>query len=346
MQPAVLAVRWGPDKAETGMTTKVKRPVRSDGPDVSILIAAWQAEEFLVRSIENALAQEGVSVEVIVVDDASTDNSFGVARAMADRDGRVTALRLAENAGPSGARNAALAQARGTWIAVLDADDRMVPRRLQRMIALAGKVEAEGGGADIVLGNLAEVDELGQPLSDEPFITDPDAPLRLTAEQFLAGNLRVVGGHNLGYLKPIVRRAFLEREGISYDRDLRNGEDFHLVLCCLLSGAKVWFSPDPDYLYTRRRGSISNVSAIDHLNALIRAETDMLVHPALTPELRELLDKRRRSLIDLRTTETILQALKARRIGRAREALAARPRAAVLVLRQLSEGLLRRLRRA
>lgn len=320
------------------MTAKAKKPVRADGPDVSIIIAAWQAEGFLVRSIENALGQEGVTVEVIVVDDASSDDTYGVARAMADRDGRVTALRLPENGGPSGARNAGLAQARGIWIAVLDADDRMVPRRLQRMIALA-----DARKADVVLGNLAEVDERGEPLGDEPFVTDPDTPVKLTAERFVAGNLRVVGGHNLGYLKPLVRAAFLEREGISYDTDLRNGEDFHLVLCCLLSGAEVWFSPDPDYLYTRRSGSVSGVSAIEHLNALIRAETDMLVHPSLTPELRELLDKRRRGLIDLRTTETVLQALKARRIGRARAALAARPRAAGLVLRQLSEALWRRL---
>ncbi len=321
------------------MATKARRPAKSGGPDVSVLIAAWQAADFLVRSVENALAQEGVSVEVIVVDDASTDDTYGVARAMADRDGRVTALRLPENAGPSGARNAALAVARGTWVAVLDADDRMVPRRLQRMVAMA-----EAQDADIVLGNLAEVDESGRPIADEPFITKPDRPVRLDAETFLAGNLRAVGGHNLGYLKPLVRRAFLEREGISYDPDLRNGEDFHLVLCCLLSGAVVWFSPDSDYLYTRRSGSVSAVSTVDHLNALIRAETDMLVHPALTPELRELLDRRRRGLQDLRTTETVLQALKARRIGRARAALAARPRAAGLVLRQLSEGLLRRLR--
>ncbi len=328
------------------MAARTTKPVPAEGPDVTIIIAAWQAEGFLVRSIENALGQEGVTVEVIVVDDASQDDTYGVARAMADRDGRVTALRLPENAGPAGARNAALAQARGTWVAVLDADDRMVPRRLQRMIGLAEKVGAEGRAVDIVLGNLAEVDEAGQPIADEPFITDPDSPVRLSAARFLAGNLRAVGGHNFGYLKPLVRRAFLEREGISYDSDLRNGEDFHLVLCCLLSGAEVWFSPDPDYLYTRRMGSVSAVSAVDHLTALIRAETDMLVHPALTPELRELLDRRRRGLIDLRTTETVLQALKARRIGRARAALAARPRAAALVLRQLSEGLWRRLRRA
>lgn len=322
------------------MPARGKKAGRGDGPEVSVIIAAWQAEGFLVRSIENALAQDGVTVEVIVVDDASEDDTYGVARAMADRDGRVTALRLAENSGPSGARNAALAVARGEWVAVLDADDRMAPRRLQRMIALAG-----AQGADLVLGNLAEVDETGAAISDEPFVTDPDVPMRLTAERFVAGNLRVVGGHNLGYLKPLIRRGFLEGEGISYDTDLRNGEDFHLVLCCLLSGAEVWFSPDPDYLYTRRRGSVSAASAVEHITALIRAETDMLIHPSLTPELRELLDKRRRGLGDLRTTETVLQALKARRIGRARAALAARPRAAALVLRQLSEGLIRRLRR-
>lgn len=323
------------------MPIRGKTLAATEGPEVSIIIAAWEAAGFVGRCIENALGQEGVAVEVIVVDDASEDDTYGVARAMADRDGRVTALRLGANGGPSGARNAALAVARGKWVAVLDADDRMVPRRLQRMVALAEKV-----GADIVLGNLAEVDETGQAIADEPFITRPDAPVRFSAAAWIAGNLRAVGGHNLGYLKPLIRRAFLTREGISYDPDLRNGEDFHLVLCCLLAGAEMWFSPDADYLYTRRGGSVSAVSAVEHITALIRADTDMLAHPALTPELRELLDARRRSLQDLRTTETVLQALKARRIGRARAALAARPRAAALVLRQLSEGLLRRLRRA
>ncbi len=323
------------------MPIRGKTLAATEGPEVSIIIAAWEAAGFVGRCIENALGQEGVAVEVIVVDDASEDDTYDVARAMADRDGRVTALRLGANGGPSGARNAALAVARGKWVAVLDADDRMVPRRLQRMVALAEKV-----GADIVLGNLAEVDETGQAIADEPFITRPDAPVRFSAAAWIAGNLRAVGGHNLGYLKPLIRRAFLTREGISYDPDLRNGEDFHLVLCCLLAGAEMWFSPDADYLYTRRGGSVSAVSAVEHITALIRADTDMLAHPALTPELRELLDARRRSLQDLRTTETVLQALKARRIGRARAALAARPRAAALVLRQLSEGLLRRLRRA
>ena len=123
-----------------------KKTAGTEGPEVSVIIAAWQAEGFLVRSIENALAQEGVTVEVIVVDDASEDDTYGVARAMADRDGRVTALRLAENSGPSGARNAALAVARGDWVAALAAAARMAPRRLPRMMTLA-----EPRGADLVL---------------------------------------------------------------------------------------------------------------------------------------------------------------------------------------------------
>jgi succinoglycan biosynthesis protein ExoO len=315
--------------------------MKPERPDITVIIAAWRAADRLRDAVDSALAQRGVSVEVVVVDDASTDSTFSVAEDLARADPRVRAFRLGRNGGPSAARNRALTEAQADWVAVLDADDRMVPRRLERMLALARE-----RGADVVLGNLATVDGQGQSVSDEPFITSPDQPVALSAEDFVRGNLPTAGARTLGYLKPLIRRGFLEQHGVRYDPRLRNGEDYHLILACLLRGASVWFSPDPDYLYTRMKGSLSERIGLDHLAALIAVEEAVIATTAAPPALAALMHRRMDGLVDLMTTETVLRALKDRRFAHARDAMKARPRAVALVLRQAGEGLLRRIKRA
>lgn len=325
---------------QRGDTAGERGPHPDGAPDVSVIIAAWRAEATLERAVASALAQTGLRVEVLVVDDASPDGTAVLADRLAQGDARVRLLRLTANGGPSAARNAGLAAAAGDWVAVLDADDAMVPRRLERMLALAQET-----GADIVLGNLAEVDADGRSVAETPFLVHPDTPAPVGAEAYLMANMRAAGPRTMGYLKPLLRRALLERTGLRYDHRLRNGEDFHLILAALLAGAQVWFSPDPDYLYTRGAGSVSDRIALGHLACLIDAERSLAAQLADRPRLAALLHQRGAELADLMTAETVLRAIKARRIDAARQALVLRPRAAVLVLRQAGEGLLRRLRR-
>ena len=80
-------------------------------PDVSFIVAAYNAEETLAKAIDSALAQEGVSVEVIVADDCSTDETRTIAESYANRG--VKLLALGRNGGPAAARNAALLAATG-----------------------------------------------------------------------------------------------------------------------------------------------------------------------------------------------------------------------------------------
>ena len=72
--------------------------------DVTFLIAAFNAEETIARAIGSALAQEGVGVEVLVIDDCSTDATAAIAESFPDE--RVRVIRLGDNRGPGGARNA------------------------------------------------------------------------------------------------------------------------------------------------------------------------------------------------------------------------------------------------
>ena len=272
------------------------------------------------------MEQVGVSVEVVIADDASADGTATVARALADSDSRVRVVSLPVNGGPSAARNAAMDAATGRWLAVLDADDRMAPERLQRMIALADRE-----GADIVCDNLQTVDETGAPTAPHPFLHGPAfaaaAPCDLT--RYLQNNQARPGRPSLGYLKPVIRAEFVRRAQLRYDETLRNGEDFHLIIGALAAGATLWITPEAGYYYTSRSGSVSNRLNPDHARALARADEGFLQRHQndLTSEQRGLMQRRANRIADLATAEVAMSALKNRQPGRAVSALAQRPRA-------------------
>ena len=108
------------------MTTDGARPL------VSVVIPAYNDEGFLAATIESVLAQTYRPLEVVVVDDGSSDGTVALARSFGDPV-RVVEQ---ENKGPAGARNTGFAAARGSIIALLDADDLWMPKRLEACVDL------------------------------------------------------------------------------------------------------------------------------------------------------------------------------------------------------------------
>lgn len=309
--------------------------------EATVLIAAWCAQETLEASVTSALAQEDVSLEVIIADDASTDGTGVLARHLAERDSRVRYVRLEHNGGPSAARNAALAMARGVWVAVLDADDAYVPGRLRRLIDFA-----QAQGADVVCDNLQVVGEAGKPSVPHPFLHGPAfaAPLQLDLPAYLSMNQAELNQPSLGYLKPVLNRAFMQMHGVRYDEQLRNGEDFHLILAMLAAEAGLWVSPEVGYLYTARSGSVSSRLNVAHARALGVADRAFLTaHPDLAPPVRRLMRRRINRIANLAAAESVLQAIKRGRIPAAVSALAARPQAGGRLLSQTAAALRKRL---
>jgi glycosyltransferase involved in cell wall biosynthesis len=103
------------------------------GPDISVLIPCWNAGPGIERAIGSVLASTDVSLECVVIDDGSTDDTAEIVAEIAERDPRVVLLRSPANEGVSAARNRGLGAARGTWLAFLDADDRLMPGGLEAM---------------------------------------------------------------------------------------------------------------------------------------------------------------------------------------------------------------------
>jgi glycosyltransferase involved in cell wall biosynthesis len=111
-------------------------------PLVSVIIPCYNVEDLVAEAIDSALAQTHSPIEIIVVDDGSTDASSERVQPFAD-DGRVTLVRQ-ENAGPAAARNRGIAEARGELIAFLDADDLWEPEKLSRQAELFQQDSALG----------------------------------------------------------------------------------------------------------------------------------------------------------------------------------------------------------
>lgn len=99
----------------------------TETPAISVLVPAWNAERSIARAIASVLDHGGDDLECIVVDDASTDRTLEIVRAIAATDPRVVVIALEANGGVSNARNRGLALVRGEWLTLLDADDRFRP---------------------------------------------------------------------------------------------------------------------------------------------------------------------------------------------------------------------------
>jgi len=104
----------------------------SAGPLISVVIPAYNSERTIADTVHSALAQEDVRVEVLVVDDGSIDNTVAVAESIGDTRVRVISK---VNGGAPSARNAGIAEAKGEWVALLDADDLWVTHKLKTQLA-------------------------------------------------------------------------------------------------------------------------------------------------------------------------------------------------------------------
>lgn len=274
-------------------------------PDVSFVIAAYNAETTLRRAIDSALAQSGVMVEVIVVDDCSTDATLGLARSYLDQ--RVRVLALEANRGPGGARNAGLDAANGRWVAVLDSDDAVLPGRLAAMIT-----RAEQSRAEIAVDNI----EVTREDDASPELMFPNGYLEdienLTLADFIGSNIVFETTFNFGYMKPIFLREYLDEHRLRYDQELRIGEDYMLLAKALAKGGRCVVEPAAGYAYRVRGGSISRVLELHHIEAMQRADADFEAFYPLDPAARAAFDRRRRNLRQAASFLSLVQHIKQR----------------------------------
>lgn len=250
---------------------------------ICVIVAAMNAQGTVARAVASALAEREVA-EVVVIDDASQDATAEAARSADDGTGRLLVIRAPRNLGPAAARNLAIARSKAPLLAVLDADDAILPGRFAALID-------PGGDWDMSADNMMFVaeNEAHQFAGLSAFATGGVAE-RMTFARFVAANISQAGRPRgeLGFLKPVMRRAFLARHGLIYDERLRLGEDFDLYARMLLAGALFRLVAACGYVAIERPDSLSAKHAAADLAALVAADDRMLAS-ALKPADRAVL---------------------------------------------------------
>lgn len=211
-------------------------------PVVTVLMAVYNNGAYVQEAIDSVLAQTLPELELVVVDDASSDDSWAIVEAAAARDSRIVARRRSANGGASRALNDGLACAAGEYITRQDGDDVSLPHRLAEQVAF---LEIEPGAAAV--GTQAVlVDETGTRLSQTRFPIANDA---------IQGTLI----ETMCFVGPTVmaRRSAFERVGLWFDDALSGTEDYDLCLRLAEAGTLANLAA-PLYLYRQHGASVSH----------------------------------------------------------------------------------------
>jgi succinoglycan biosynthesis protein ExoU len=309
---------------------------------VDVLIAARDRSDTIERAVASALVQEEVHA-VIVVDDGSVDDTVTRAWRCDPSGERLIVKRLNCNVGPSAARNVGLQMSTSPWLAILDGDDFFLPGRIRRLLSWSAEW-------DLVADDPLQIpeDRIDHKAPRPMLANLSPQPRGIGLEQFVLGNIAPRGVHRreLGYVKPLIRRSFLERHGLRYDETLRLGEDYALYTRALAAGARFLLTPAAGYVSVMRADSLSARHSRGDLERLRDSDCELMALGTLTAKERRALTRHYLS-VDSRVQWLVaIESFKAKNCARFVSTLYRSPSVTWFIAMHLVEEAYRRFRRA
>jgi len=228
---------------------------------LSLVVPVYNVSAYLPAFLESLAAQTlpASEFEIVAVDDGSTDASPDVLAKHALRMPNLRVLRQ-ENGGLSAARNSALREAKGTWVAFADSDDIVAPDTYARWLA-----QAEAGSLDMLLGNGMYHHE-GR-AQDVPILSGVAATPVIAGADWLRARLEARFLPHMVWLH-LYRRDFIEANRFSFVPRLIH-EDVIWTTRALLRAQRVLFDPLPGYLYRVLVGRRAAKERVGHVEAVI-----------------------------------------------------------------------------
>ena len=240
---------------------------------VTVLVAVYNAEKYLCQCLDSLLTQTHNDLEILCVDDCSTDNSPLILSQYAERDSRIQVFHLDENKGPAVARNTAVSHSTGDLVAFLDSDDWLSPTAIAQTV----KVFQSHPETDCVLMRLVKVQPDG---SESEYTMDAHFPMTGKEAFELSLNWRI---HGVYMVRGDIQRNIL------YDDTCRSYSDDNTTRLHYLCARQVGLS-EGTYFYRQHPQSISHVADISQFDFLKANEhmQQMLTQLAVEPRLLDL----------------------------------------------------------
>ncbi|MBS4829112.1 MAG: glycosyltransferase family 2 protein [Firmicutes bacterium] len=209
---------------------------------ISVIVPVYNIMDCLERCVKSICAQTWENLEILLVDDGSTDGTGALCDQLAKKDGRIRVFHK-ENGGSSSARNLGIREAKGEWLGFVDSDDWIEPQMYERLLGAALL-----SGASIAQASRDEIDEEGTRRPD--VCAPPKEELTRSAEEFLRTLLLHEG--DCSFCTKLVKRELFA--GRAFPEGKLN-EDFYLLVELLGTGAAVRIVPEQLYHVFYRMGS-------------------------------------------------------------------------------------------
>ncbi len=217
-------------------------------PKVSVIVPVHNAQATLSRCINSIIHQEYTDLELLLIDDGSTDGSGAICDEFASQDERVMVVHK-ENSGVSDSRNLALSRARGVYLQFVDSDDWITPDATKRFVKTA-----EESGCDLVIADFYRV--IGERLSPKGNI---DAAEPFSREQYAAYMMENPADFYYGVLwNKLFRREIVEQYHLRMDPSVSWCEDFMFNLEYIRHARVFSAIQIPLYYYVKTKGSLAS----------------------------------------------------------------------------------------
>lgn len=213
-----------------------------DKPLVSIIMPSYNSGQFVAEAIQSALDQTYENIEVIVIDDGSTDNSLEIIRSF----GSKIYWETGPNKGACIARNRGIDLAEGEYIKFLDADDILALESIERQVEISGCLPAD----TMVYGYANSLEKDCKRLTGN-LSGGEDNDSQIAA--CISGDILIAC--------PLHRKRFIDDHQVRFDPLLKNGQEWNFHVRCALSGMKFVFHDVLSFAYRKHEGSdrISNL---------------------------------------------------------------------------------------
>ena len=238
---------------------------------LSYIIPVYNVEQYIEECVDSVLRQNERDIEVVLVDDGSTDKSGSLCDKLTEQYDKVRTIHK-RNMGPSAARNDGLDAANGIYVTFVDSDDRIAEGTVNAILEWIRR-----GGADLCFMGAVKLYEDGttEPLGDEIRQNEVRDADKLQAMHCLSLKPKFPGSA----CTKIFRKAFLEGNGIRFPNDRRMHEDLYFVMQCIEKAATYDALEMPYYIYRQgREGSRSQSPSERSYQDLIRFVKEMTDH--------------------------------------------------------------------
>lgn len=221
------------------------RPNEGDGPTVSIVVPCYNVAAYLSECLNSIAGQSYPTLQIITVDDGSTDETVPMLQGRCAVDSRILLVEQ-KNAGAGAARNTGLRHAQGDYVLFIDSDDYLAPDAIEILVR-----EAERTRADITMGARVKFNSKGSTVS--PQHTFAEYRAGVTAAEFTAV-FAVIAIHG-----KLFRRSFLEKHHLAFQETLGQ-EDFAFSYMAYGKARSITVLPDRVYYYRKREGGDASLT--------------------------------------------------------------------------------------